>query len=216
MPLRHGSGAVILTPAPWYRDRPAATQGRAPSSGPAATAPAAEPAAEPQRRKRKCGKPRGTRDPTTVALKKSRRWAQRHRKLPIASDEAIQRQALNNLDHPDLIQTVSGEVEEIEGSSTEVSGSEDDYKGSSEALNKTSYYKPKPQFRWPVKQEVKTEVKEEKVEATPLTGANATHLAPRPKYGAASASARGKDPATGAAERSRRHREKRRKSADGQ
>ena len=75
----------------------------APSSSVAAAEPrrsvaTAESRPKPQRR----GKPRGTRDPNTVALKKARRWARRHNALDPTTPEELREQQLAALGHPDL------------------------------------------------------------------------------------------------------------------
>ena len=75
----------------------------APSSSVAAAEPrrsvaTAESRPKPQRR----GKPRGTRDPNTVALKKARRYARRHNTLDPTTPEELREQQLAALGHPDL------------------------------------------------------------------------------------------------------------------
>ena len=58
--------------------------------------------AESRPNPRRRGKPRGTRDPNTVALKKARRWARRHNALDPTTPEELLEQQLAALGHPDL------------------------------------------------------------------------------------------------------------------
>ena len=112
MPPRHGSGArVLLTPrCPWWNpqrieaeEHNAELESRsAPSSSVAAAKPRRSVATAKSRPKpRRKGKPRGTRDPKTVALKKARRYARRHNTLPHTTTEALQRRQLAALGHPE-------------------------------------------------------------------------------------------------------------------
>ena len=113
MPPRHGSGArVLLTPrCPWWNpqrvkaeEHIAELESRsAPSSSVAAAEPRRSVAtAESRPNPRRRGKPRGTRDPNTVALKKARRYARRHNTLDPTTPEALREQQLAALGHPDL------------------------------------------------------------------------------------------------------------------
>ena len=113
MPPRHGSGArVLLTPrCPWWKpqrveaeEHNAELENRsAPSSSVAAAEPRRSVAtAESRPKPRRKGKPRGTRDPKTVALKKARRYARRHNTLDPTTPEALREQQLAALGHPDL------------------------------------------------------------------------------------------------------------------
>ena len=112
MPPRHGSGArVLLTPrCPWWNpqrieaeEHNAELESRsAPSSSVAAAEPRRSVATAKSRPKpRRKGKPRGTRDPKTVALKKARRYARRHNTLDPTTPEALRRRQLAALGHPD-------------------------------------------------------------------------------------------------------------------
>ena len=75
----------------------------APSSSVAAAEPRRSVATAKSRPKpRRWGKPRGTRDPHTVALKKARRYFRRHNTLDPTSPEALREQQLAALGHPDL------------------------------------------------------------------------------------------------------------------
>ena len=113
MPPRHGSGArVLLTPrCPWWNpqrvkaeEHIAELESRsAPSSSVAAAEPRRSVAtAESRPNPRRRGKPRGTRDPNTVALKKARRYARRHKTLDPTTPEELREQQLAALGHPDL------------------------------------------------------------------------------------------------------------------
>ena len=112
MPPRHGSGArVLLTPrCPWWtpqrieaEDHNAELESRsAPSSSVAAAELRRSVATAKSRPKpRRKGKPRGTRDPKTVALKKARRYARRHNTLDPTTPEALRQLQLAALGHPD-------------------------------------------------------------------------------------------------------------------
>ena len=111
MPPRHGSGArVRVTPRRWWNPQRIAAEEHnaelesrsAPSSSVAAAEPRRSVATAKSRPKpRRKGKPRGTRDPKTVALKKARRYARRHNLLPQTTTEAVQRRQLAALGHPD-------------------------------------------------------------------------------------------------------------------
>ena len=76
-------------------------------SAPSSSVAAAEPrrsvaTAESRPNPRRRGKPRGTRDPNTVALKKARRYARRHHTLDPTTPEELREQQLAALGHPDL------------------------------------------------------------------------------------------------------------------
>ena len=74
----------------------------APSSSVAAAEPRRSVATAKSRPKpRRKGKPRGIRDPKTVALKKARRYARRHNTLDPTTPEALRRRQLAALGHPD-------------------------------------------------------------------------------------------------------------------
>ena len=76
-------------------------------SAPSSSVAAAEPrrsvaTAKSRPNPRRKGKPRGTRDPNTVALKKARRYARRHKTLDPTTPEELREQQLAALGHPDL------------------------------------------------------------------------------------------------------------------
>ena len=134
MPQRHGSGAspIDASDAPWQRGRSVESRARArvrlvpagevprPAASSGSRQPVRlqpNPAAQPQpaSSKRRFGsKPRGTRNPVTVANKKAARFARRHvhTGLPAVDPDSVQKQALEGLEHPDL-EELEQETEEV-------------------------------------------------------------------------------------------------------
>ena len=100
-------GSVVADPADpyadpsvgqdtWLDETVAAPEAAASASASASTGPKVAASG----RTRACGKPRGTRDPTTVALKKARRWAKRHGTLPATSSAELTQRLEENLGYP--------------------------------------------------------------------------------------------------------------------